>query len=79
MTTRDHVPFDLTSARINAGYSIRGLARHLKVTEQTIRRLEQGLDVRPENAKPVADFFDVKVTDLMPIGPDQAPDHRSAA
>lgn len=71
--------FDLTSARINAGYSIRGFARHLKVTEQTIRRLEHGLDVRPENAKPIADFFDVKVTDLMKIGPGRAPERRNAA
>lgn len=59
--------FDLTRARINAGHSIRGLARELHTHEQTIRRLEQGLPVRPESAKPVADYFGVRVTDLMPL------------
>lgn len=59
--------FDLVTARVNAGLSIRGLARKLNTHEQTIRRLEQGLPVRPESAKPVADFFDVLVTDLMPL------------
>lgn len=59
--------FDLTTARINKGHSIRGLARALDTHEQTIRRLEQGLPVRPESAKPVADYFGVKVTDLMPL------------
>lgn len=58
---------ELRQARINAGYGIRGLARHLDVHEQTIRRLEEGLPVRPENAKPVADFFGVQVTDLIPL------------
>jgi hypothetical protein len=59
--------FDLTRARINKGHSIRGLARELDTHEQTIRRLEQGLPVRPESAKPVADYFEVQVTDLMPV------------
>jgi predicted transcriptional regulator len=68
--------FDLERARINAGYSIRGLARELKTHEATIRRLEQGLPVRPRSAKPVADFFEVQVTDLMPLkrGPRAAHD-----
>lgn len=60
-------PFDLERARVNAGYSIRGLARHLKIHEATLRRLEDRLPVRPESAKPVADFFEVQVTDLMPL------------
>jgi transcriptional regulator with XRE-family HTH domain len=63
--------FDLAQARVNAGYSIRGFAREVGVSEQTLRRLEQGLGVRPEGAKLVADFFEVKVTDLLPS--DQEP------
>lgn len=59
--------FDLETARINKGHSIRGLARELNISEPTIRRLEKGEPVRPESAKPVADYFDVQVTDLMPI------------
>lgn len=58
--------FDLTHARINAGFSIRGFARQVGINEATLRRLEGGLAVRPESAKPVADYFGVKVTDLMP-------------
>jgi transcriptional regulator with XRE-family HTH domain len=60
--------FDLARARINKGHSIRGLARELGVSEPTIRRLEKGEPVRPESAKPVADYFEIQVTDLMPIG-----------
>lgn len=59
--------FDLARERVNKGHSVRGLARKLKTHEQTIRRLEQGLPVRPESAKPVADYFGVQVTDLMPV------------
>jgi ribosome-binding protein aMBF1 (putative translation factor) len=70
--------FDLERARVNAGYSIRGLARKLKIHEATIRRLEDRLPVRPESAKPVADFFGVQVTDLMPLDRD-SPDTKAAA
>lgn len=59
--------FDLTTARINAGHSIRGLARTIGVAEPTLRRLEAGLPVRPESAKPVADYFEIQVTDLIPV------------
>lgn len=56
--------FDLTSARLNAGKSIRGLAREIDVPEPSIRRLENGEGVYPATAKKVADYFGVKVTDL---------------
>lgn len=59
--------FDLTVARLNAGYSIRGLAAVIDVAEHAIRRLEGGESVHPATAKKVADFFEVKVTDLMPL------------
>lgn len=62
--------FDLARARVNKGHSIRGLAREVGVSEPTLRRLERGEVVRPESAKPVADFFKVQVTDLMPADPD---------
>lgn len=60
--------FDLTAARLNAGKSIRGLAKEIGVAEQTVRRLEDGESVHPANAKKVADYFGVLVTDIMPIG-----------
>jgi ribosome-binding protein aMBF1 (putative translation factor) len=72
-------PFDLERARVNAGYSIRGLARHLEIHEATVRRLEDRLPVRPESAKPVADFFDVKVTDLVPLDRDLSESKAAAA
>jgi transcriptional regulator with XRE-family HTH domain len=62
--------FDLTSARLNAGYSIKSLARELGVHEHAIRRLETGDGVHPATAKKVADKFGVQVTDLMPLEPD---------
>jgi predicted transcriptional regulator len=60
-------PEQLRAARINAGFSIRGLGRHLSVPEQSIRRLESGLSVTPENAKKVADFHGIQVMDLEPF------------
>ena len=54
----------MRAARLNAGFSIRGLGRHIGVPEQSIRRLEDGLAVSPEYAKKVADFYGVLVTDL---------------
>lgn len=59
--------FDLTEARINAGHSVRSLARVLDIHQQSISALERGEVVHPATAKKVADFFEVRVTDLMPI------------
>ena len=52
-------------ARLNAGHSIRGLARHLGVSEQVVRRVEAGAPVRPESAKPLADFYGITVMELL--------------
>lgn len=59
------VAFDLTKARINAGHSVRSLARELDITPNTLSRLESGLSVHPATAKKIADYFGVQVTDLM--------------
>lgn len=64
--------FDLPEARLNAGYSVRGLAAEIGVAENAVRRLEAGESVHPATAKKVADYFGIKVTDLMPL-------HREAA
>lgn len=56
--------FNLRAERLNAGKSIRGLAKHLDVPEQSIRRLEAGFGINPETAKKIADYFGIKVTDL---------------
>lgn len=67
MTAPAAEPFDLTRARLNRGLSIRQAAREIGIAEQTLRRLEDGDGARPQNAKKVADFFGVLVTDLLPI------------
>lgn len=66
--------FDLVAARLNAGMTQRELAEATGVPYQTIQRLEGGLGARPSNVKRIADFFGVKVTDL--IGD---PEQRAAA
>ena len=55
---------DLAAARLNKGHSIRSLAEELNVHQHAIRRLEAGGSVHPATAKKVADYFEVKVTDL---------------
>lgn len=52
---------------MNAGHSIRSLARLLKIDRRTLERLESGKSVYPSKAKVVADHFGVQVTDLMPL------------
>ncbi len=58
---------DLTSERLNKGHSIRSLADELGVHQHAIRRLEAGGSVHPATAKKIADYFGVRVTDLMPM------------
>lgn len=64
--------FDLRAERLNKGMSQRALAAECGVTLPTIQRLETGGTAYPANAKKVADFFDCKVTDLMPLERDAA-------
>jgi transcriptional regulator with XRE-family HTH domain len=63
---------NLAEQRLNAGYSIKALARELGVHEHAIRKLEAGGTIHPANAKKIADKFGVKVTDLMPLDPTEA-------
>lgn len=55
---------DLRIARLNRGLSLRQAADVIGVPEQSIRRLEADLGVHPGNAKKVADYYGVLVTDL---------------
>lgn len=59
--------FDLRSARLNRGLSVRRAADEIGVARATLRRLEDGRSVHPATAKQIADYFGVQVTDLMPI------------
>lgn len=59
--------FDLKTARINDGHSIRSLAAKLDVHQSSIAALERGEAAHPATAKKIADHFKVKVTDLMSV------------
>lgn len=65
------VAFDLAAARLNAGHSVKSLARELGLHEHTLRRLEHHQPVHPANAKKVADWAGCRVTDIMPVEVEQ--------
>ena len=56
--------FNVRYARLNLGKTQRELAADCGVALTTIQRLEAGLSASPRNAKKVADFFQINVTDL---------------
>lgn len=58
--------FSLREARLNRGLSARQVALEIGIAQETFRRLEDGEPVHPSSAKKVADYFGVRVTDLMP-------------
>lgn len=62
--------FDLRTARLNAGLSQRALADLIGVPKNTLAAYENGDGTyrpHPANAKKIADYFDIQVTDLMPV------------
>jgi DNA-binding XRE family transcriptional regulator len=60
--------FDLRAARLNAGHTQRSLAAEVGVPRQTIATLEDGSGrAHPANAKKIADYFAVQVTDIRPV------------
>lgn len=67
MTDQSSDQFDPVAARLNAGLTQRELSEQVGVPLQTVQRLEAGLGARPGNAKKIADFFGVRVTDLLPV------------
>lgn len=56
--------FDPVAARHNKGLTQRAAAKSADVSLQTIQRIEAGQGAHPANAKKVADFYGVQVTDL---------------
>jgi DNA-binding XRE family transcriptional regulator len=62
--------FDPVRARRNRGLTQRAAAKAAQVPYQTIQRIEKGLGAHPENAKRVADFYGVLVTDLPAFAPE---------
>jgi DNA-binding XRE family transcriptional regulator len=57
----------LVRARWNAGLSQEALAEKVGISAETIRRIENGSRPQPATAKKLADYFEVKPTDLFDI------------
>lgn len=68
----------LRAERRNRGLTLIEMAAEIGVAAETYRRAEIGLGLRPAHAKRIADFFDVKVTDIWPE-PDAEPKAAHAA
>lgn len=63
MTAEDHIAA-FVRKYVNEGMSRRKVADHLGLSEVVVRRFEDGGGIRPESAKPIADYLGVEVTDL---------------
>lgn len=58
----------LRGERLNLGLTQRQAAEQIGVDWKTLQRAENGESVpHPANAKTIADFYGVKVTDLWPV------------
>jgi ribosome-binding protein aMBF1 (putative translation factor) len=64
--------FNLRAARVNRGLSIPDLAAQLGLGRRVIERAESGQMPHPRNAKKIADFYGVQVTDIWPVTERQA-------
>lgn len=57
----------LKAERLNRGLSVKAAAEQIGIPEHTVWTSETGIQPRPETAKRIADFYEVKVTDIWPI------------
>jgi transcriptional regulator with XRE-family HTH domain len=67
MTVNGPARFDVKEARLNQGMTQRELAVKCGVSLTVIQRLEGDGGAHPRTAKKVADYFEVQVTDLLPL------------
>lgn len=58
--------FDLRAARQNRGLTLRQAAAQMDVDFTSLQRAERGARPYPSNAKRIADFYEVAVTDIWP-------------
>jgi lambda repressor-like predicted transcriptional regulator len=60
---------NLEEVRLNRGLSLRQAAEQIGIHRRTLDRAERGDSVHPGNAKLIADFYGVRVTDIWPVEP----------
>jgi lambda repressor-like predicted transcriptional regulator len=65
------VNVNLEAQRMDRGHSIRSAAAAMGVARATLERAERGQGVHPSSAKKIADFYEVKVTDIWPVASDE--------
>lgn len=58
---------ELRIDRVNRGCTIRQHAEAIGVPAHVLKYAERGGRPTPENAKRIADFYGVKVTDIWPV------------
>lgn len=58
---------NLTERRINAGHSLRSLARETGISATTLTRAENGDTVTPQVARAVAAFHGLRVSDVWTL------------
>lgn len=58
---------NLTVERVNRGLSLNEAAREIGVARGTLRRAENGEMPKPSQAKKIADFYGVRVTDIWDV------------
>jgi transcriptional regulator with XRE-family HTH domain len=63
---------NLVAERVNRGLSVLEAAEQIGVARGTLSRAEQGVMPSPRNAKKVADFYGVQVTDIWPVDREEA-------
>ncbi len=57
----------LVAARLNRGLSQRAAAVAIGVNRGVLERAEAGRQIHPGNAKRIADFYEIAVTDFRPV------------
>ncbi len=70
MSARPLAPANLTELRLNRGLSQVAAAEEAGVTKSVWNRAENGDAIAPANARLIASFFGLKVTDIWPIEPE---------
>ncbi len=63
----DSGPISLKALRLNRGLTLQALSDECGVATSVLQRGERGESVSRVNAKRIADFYGVRVTDLWPV------------